>query len=140
MSEKRETRLKMDDQYDPWEFQVTPDFNEQYLFAEQDYSPIYFEETELGPPAVHPSLLLNQSNLTRSPSFRLPPKTAAVHTMDEVEFLSPGRVGKKFRVTWKMLEEYEKRGRHYGVLEALIVDEDGLRIMRRVSHNTLAET
>ena len=71
------------------------------------------------------------SNVTRSPSFYLPPGMATIHAKEEVEFLNPGRVNKTFRVTWKVVETYEKRGRPYQTKETLITDEDGVEILRR---------
>ncbi|GAG74835.1 unnamed protein product, partial [marine sediment metagenome] len=61
---------------------------------------------------------------------------AAVHAKEEVEYLDPGRVGKTFRVHWKVVDTYEKRGRPYQVKEALIVDEDGVEILRRRTTDT----
>ena len=58
---------------------------------------------------------------------------------EEVEFLNPGKVGKKFRVTWKVVEEYEKRDKLYTVIEGLIVDEDGREILRRKTHGVIAK-
>ena len=125
--------------FEPFEFHVSPEFNEQYLFALQDYHPRYLMETDSGPPLIHPGLLLNQSNVTRSPSFQSKGEKAGIHAAEEVEFINPAKVGKRFRVTWKVLEEYEKRGRRYTVFEALIVDEDGLEILRRKTHGLLVK-
>jgi hypothetical protein len=125
--------------FEPFTFRVTPELNEQYLYAVQDYDPRYLESTDKGPPVVHPGLLLNQSNLTRSPSFGLKAGMAGVHAKEEVDFLNPGRVGKQFRVTWRVVEEYEKRDKLYTVVEALIVDEDGREIMRRRTHGVIAK-
>jgi acyl dehydratase len=124
--------------FEPFEFHVTPEFNEQYLFAAEDYHPRYLA-TDSGPPMVHPGLLLNQSNVTRSPSFSLRGWMAGIHAAEEVEFINPAKVGKRFKVTWKVLDEYEKRGRRYTVFEALIVDEDGLEILRRRTHGLLVK-
>lgn len=123
-------------EFEPYEFRVTPEFNRQYLEAEEDYASRYLQETDGGPPIVHPALLINHSNVTRSPSFHLPPGMAAIHAKEEVEFLNPGRVGKTFRVSWKVVDVYEKRGRPYQVKEALIVDEDGVEILRRMITDT----
>ena len=139
MSEEKErTQFRMNDELEAYEFKVTPDFNQQYLYAVEDYHPRYLEETDAGPPLVHPSLLLNQSNVTRSPSYRLPPGVGGVHAKEEVEFLNPGRVGKTFRVTWKVVDMYEKRGRAYNVFETSVVDEDGVEILRRKLHGVFA--
>ena len=140
MSERKEkSQFSGEDGFEPFTFQVTPELNEQYLYAVQDYHPRYLEERDSGSPWVHPGLLLNQSNLTRSPSFGLKAGMAPVHAKEEVEFLNPGRVGKQFKVTWKEVEEYEKRDKLYTVIEALIVDEDGKEILRRKTHGVIAK-
>ena len=128
---KRADQVGVGEEFEPYEFCVTPEFNQQYLEAVEDYHPRYLQETDLGPPIVHPALLIVQSNVTRSPSFHLPPGMAAVHAKEQIEYINPGRVGKTFRVHWKVVDVYEKRGRPYQVKEALIVDEDGVEILRR---------
>ena len=128
---KRADQVGVSEEFEPYELHITPEFNQQYLQALEDYNSRYLEETEFGPPIVHPGPLINHSNVTRSPSFYLPPGMAAVHAKEEVEYLNPGRVGKAFRVTWKVVDVYTKRGRPYQVKEALIVDEDGIEILRR---------
>jgi hypothetical protein len=133
------TQSSKQEPFEPFEFHVTPEFNEQYLYALQDYHPGYLMETDSGPPLVHPGLLLNQSNVTRSPSFQSQGEKAGIHAAEEVEFINPAKVGKRFKVTWKVLEEYEKRGRRYTVFEALVVDEDGLEILRRKTHGLLVK-
>jgi hypothetical protein len=137
--EKEQTQVSLSGPFEPYTFQVTPELNEQYLYAVQDYHSRYLEEKDSGPPLVHPGLLLNQSNLTRSPSYGLKAGIAGVHAKEEVEFLNPGRVGKEFRVTWKVVEEYEKRDKLYTVIEALIVDQDGTEIMRRRTHGVITK-
>jgi len=140
MGERKEkSQFSGEGGFEPYTFQVTPELNEQYLYALQDYHPRYLEERDSGFPWVHPGLLLNHSNLTRSPSFGLEAGMAGVHAKEEVEFLNPGKVGKKFRVTWKVVEEYEKRDKLYTVIEALIVDEGGTEIMRRRTHGVITK-
>jgi len=140
MSERKEkSQFSDEDGFEPFTFQVTPELNEQYLYAVQDYHPRYLEEGDSGSPWVHPGLLLNQSNLTRSPSFGLKAGMAPVHAKEEVEFLNPGQVGKQFKVTWQEVEEYEKRDKLYTVIETLIVDEDGREILRRRTHGVIAK-
>jgi hypothetical protein len=124
-------------EFEPLEFVVTPELNQQYLYAEEDFSPIYLEATSEGPPIVHPGLLLNMSNDSRSPSFSLPPGMAGLHARDETFFYNPARVGKRLRVTWKVVDTYEKRGRPYKIVECSVRDEDGVKIMNRLTHVTL---
>jgi len=140
MSEgKKRTQFSETEEFEPFAFQVSPELNEQYLYALQDYHPRYLEETDSTTPWVHPGLLLNQSNLTRSPSFGLNAGMAGVHAKEEVEFFNPAKVGKEFKVTWKVVEEYEKRDKIYTVIQALVVDEDGREILRRKTTGVLAK-
>lgn len=129
-------KQKVGDTLDPLEFLVTQELNEQYLYGEQDYHPRYLEQTASGPPLVHPGLLLNMSNITRSPSFFLSPGLGAIHAAEECEFIHPARVGQKLKVTWVVRDTYEKRGRPYHVHEAVILDEQGRVILKRWSVNT----
>ena len=130
-NEKRADLYRASDEFEPLEFRVTGEWNVQFQEALQAYYPRYASETEFSPPLVVPGLLIANSNVTRSPGFKLDPGMAAVHVMEEVQYINPGRAGKKFRVTWKVVDFYEKRGRPYQVKEALIVDEDGVKIIRR---------
>jgi len=137
--EKKDAHLmRVGEEFEPLEFIVTPEVNQQYLYAEEDFHPMYIEPREDGQALVHPGLLLNMSNNTRSPSFYLPPGFGEIHAEEKTEYLNPGRVGKKFRVTWKVIDVFEKRGRPWHVLDIQVVDEDGIQIMRRKMTNTFA--
>lgn len=132
MSEKKSIELReVFEELEPLEFRVAQEFNDSYLDAIEDHHPRYMRETELGPPVVHPALLLNWSNITRSPSYYEAPGVTGIAAGGEVEFLNPGGMGNTFRVSWKIVGKYEKRGKLYLEREALIVDENGVEIMRR---------
>ena len=137
MTENKTTDLLTPgDELDPLEFQVTREFNENYLHAIEDFHPRYQESTDDGPPLVHTGLLINYSNLTRSPSFRLPEGVSAIHTHEDVEFVGLGRVGETFRVTWKVTDRYERRDRPYQIMETLLMGPGGAPVLRRTSTNT----
>jgi len=137
MSEKKRADLyKVGEEFEPLEFRVTPEWNAQFREALEAHYPRYEKETELGPAMVVPGLLIGQSNVTRSPAFRLDPGMAAVHAKEDVEFFNPARVGKQLKVTWKVIDYFEKKGRPYQVKEVLIVDEDGTKILRRKMTDT----
>jgi len=128
---------------EPLEYIVTPELNQQFCYGQEDFHPRYIEETEDGPPIAHPALLLNWSNGTRSPSYQAAAVgpgggRAGLHARDITFFLNPARVGKKLRVTWTGIGSYEKRGRPYSVGDTLVVDEDGLEIIRRLHFDTTA--
>jgi len=133
---KRADQIRAGEEVERFTFRVTPEFNAAYMEAVEDYHPRYNETTDFGPAAVNPALLIVHSNVTRSPSFYLPEGVAAVHTDEEIEFINPARVGKTFTVSWKVVDWYEKRGRPYQVKQAVIVDEDGLEILKRTITDT----
>ena len=130
---------------DPLEYVPTPELNQQFCFAQQDYHPRYIEGSEFGPPIVHPGLLLNWSNATRSPTYVRGGvgNEGGVHAQDEAFWHNPAFVGKKLKVTWdpQAIGNYERRDRTWSVSgEILIVDEDGREILRRLSRSTMASS
>ncbi len=134
--EKFADELQPGDHYDPLELVVTPEMNQQFLYAQEDFDPRYISGTESEPPQVHPTVLLTYSANTKSPSFRLAPGTGSILAEMSGEFYNPAHVNKKLHFSWRVLRTYEKRGRHYQVLEAVIVDEDDVTILRRELHLT----
>lgn len=117
---------------EPLEFVVTPEMNQQYLYAQEDYDPRYLGDGAI----VHPALLLNMSNTTRSPSHALDSRSGNLHARDETDFVRPAKVGAKLRVDWTVTEWYERRGRAYRVTEIAITEEAGEAILRRRLHTT----
>ena len=95
-------QMMIGEEFEALEFFVTPEMNQQYLYAEEDFHPRYIDASPQGPPLVHPGLLYNMSNNTRSPSFYLPAGWSEVHAAEETEFFNPARVGTKIRVPWKV--------------------------------------
>ena len=124
-------------QLEPLEFMATPELNQQYLFGEEDFHPRYIEGTD-GEPIAHPGYLLNYSNSTRSPSYKLPTGQGGLHTRDHAFFINPAKVGSKLRVTWNEVGSFERRGRLYQVAQILVVDNEGQEILRRFIYGTLA--
>ena len=132
---KRTDMLVAGEELAPFTFQVTEEFNENFLHSMEDFHPRYMEGHSDGAPIIHAGLLFNFSNLTRSPSFSLSAGMAAIHTHEEATFLQPAPVGSTLTVSWKIIDTYEKRERLYQVVEALITTETGSQVLRRVSTN-----
>lgn len=124
------------DEHEPLEVVITPEYNQQILFSMENFDPQYRETDGALPPKVHPVLLLHMSARTRSPSFKLAPDMGSIFAKDSVEFLNPARVGIMFRVTWKVLDAYEKRGHRYQAMGINIHDENGQHLLRREMHST----
>lgn len=138
--ENSATDLAVGDEQEPLEFVVTPELNEQYLYAVADYDPRYTVPGPDGASIVHPAVLLNMTSRTRSPSFALPEGWSSIHARDETEFLRPARVGETLTVRWTVVALYEKRGRPYQAVEAVVTDGQGRTVLRRIAHSTVART
>ena len=130
--------LNVGDEQAPLLFTVTPELNQQYLYAVEDYHPRYLEKGEWGEPIVHPAFLMNMSNRTRSPSFKLPAGWSSIHARDDTEFHSAARVGETLTVQWKVVECYERRERPYQALEVRITRPNGDLALRRIAHSTVS--
>ena len=133
---KRADLHKVGEEFAPLEFCVTQEWNTQFQEALEAYYPRYETKGEGNNGYVVPGLLIANSNITRSPSFRLDPGMAAVHTKEEVEFFHPANVGVKLKVTWKVTDYYEKRGRPFQIVESWIIDENGTKILKRIITDT----
>ena len=128
--------MQTGDQYDALEFVVTPDLNQQFLYAVEDFNPIFIEGRDGRPPLVHPVLLMHMSPRTRSPSYRQAPGMGSAFARDRSEYLNPGYVGSTFRVTWTIVNTYEKREKIYQYYVALIEDESARPVLRRELSST----
>lgn len=120
----------------PYEFVATPELNARCLDAEQGHHLRYVVGADGRPPIVHPGLLLNYSNRTKSPTFSVGEHEAGVHSRDETRFINPAFVGSRLRVTWTPAEVVEKRDRIYHVIDTLVIDQDGREILRRRATST----
>ena len=136
MQAKYAHELQAGEQYAPLEFVVTPDLNQQFLYAVEDFNPLFLEGIDGKPPLVHPVLLMHMSPRTRSPSYRQAPGMGSAFARDRSTYMNPGYVGSIFRVTWTIDKTYEQRGKIYQDYIALIEDESGKPILRRALSST----
>src|SRR5688572_29324443 len=104
---------------EPYEFVAGVELNAHCLDAEQGHHLRYVAGRDGHPPIVHPGLILNHSNRTKSPTFSVGENEAGVHSRDETWFLNPAYVGSRLRVTFASEDRVEKRGRIYYVVNTL---------------------
>jgi len=128
--------LKAGDQYEPLEFVVTSDLNQQFLFAVEDYASIYLEGVDGKPPIVHPVLLMHMTPRARSPSYRQAPEMGSAFARERSQYFNPGYVGNTFRVTWTITDTYEQRGRIYQDYVSVLQNQDGVTLLRRELSST----
>ena len=99
---------------------VRPEDIESYAFAVDDHHPWYREESPFGGPIAPPTLLGNQALGMRHNHYIV---EAGLHAKMQFEFLVPIRPGMRVRSRGKVIDKYEKRGRHYMVTEFATTDE-----------------
>ena len=106
------------------DFLIKPEDVETFAFAVDDHDPWYFDENVATPfkgNITHPVLLGNQALLMRHGKYIVP---AGLHAKMQYEFIEPLRVGMRVRTRGKVIDKYEKRGRHYMVTEFTTRDEE----------------
>jgi hypothetical protein len=116
--------LKPGDRYDPLYITVTPELNQQILFAQEQFGRVYTEACAGEPALVRCALLLQLCANTKSPSFNLAPGTGSILAEASTRFFGPAYVGRRLRVSWRVTAEYQKRGRRYYVMEAAMHDDE----------------
>ena len=96
------------------DFLIKPEDVDTFAYAIDDHNPWYFKDSPFGGPIVHPTLLGNQALLMRHSRYIVP---AGLHAKMQFEFVEPVRVGMRMRTHGKVIDKYEKRGRHYMVTQ-----------------------
>ena len=127
--------LRAGDRLAPLELELTEEFNESIVQSVGADVSRYVGSSER-PGIVHPALLIVFSNLTRSPSFRLPEHCAAIQTHDDVQLERLARPGDTVTISWQVIDTYTRRGRQYQVMETCISNASGQTILTRQTTNT----
>lgn len=100
----------------------------RYLVAVQDDNTWYYRESPWGGPITHHSTLDSSPIWAAQQRYDYP--FGWVHAKQDTEFINPLPLGKPVRVISKIADKYRSRGRGYVVVESLVVDQDGVEIMR----------
>lgn len=106
---------------------VKPEDVDTFAYAVDDHNPWYFGDSPFGGPIAPTTLLANQALLMRHNKYVV---DAGLHAAMQFEFLQPIRPGMRVRTRGKIIDKYEKRGRHYMVTEFVTTEESGEVLMR----------
>lgn len=104
----------------------------RFLVALKDENPWYYNQSPWGGPITYHPLLDDAPMEAAMRLYQYP--FGFVHAKQETEFINPLPLGKPARITTKIADKYVKRNRGYIVIESLVVDEDGLEILRTRNH------
>ncbi|MES2561301.1 MAG: MaoC family dehydratase [Pseudomonadota bacterium] len=110
------------------DFLIKPEDVDTFAYAVDDHHPWYFEDSPFGGPIVHPVLLGNQALLMRHSRYIVP---AGLHAKMQFEFIEPLHVGMRVRSHGKIIDKYERRGRHYIVTEFETREEGTNKVLTR---------
>jgi len=125
-------KLQVGDTLPEMEVVYDEDMQGRFLAALQEENPWYYRESPWGDPLTYHPLLDDAPMEAAMYQYQYP--FSFVHARQETEFINPLPLGKPARVVTKIAEKYVKRDKGYIVIESLIVDEDGVEIMRTRNH------
>ena len=116
------------------DFTVKPEDVDTFAYAVDDHDPWYFEDdsnkrdSPFDGKITHPVLLGNLALFMRHNKYIVP---AGLHAKIQCEFVAPIRIGMHVRAYGKLIDKYERRGRHYIVTEFETREEDTGQVLVR---------
>jgi len=113
----------------PVEMVITEELVERNAWANDDYNPWYMEDSPFEGRITSPTLLATETDFTIWNHFAFP-EGGSLWAKQEFEFINPLKIGKKVRITGQLVDKQSKKGRDHLVFEFLVVDEEGLEIVR----------
>jgi acyl dehydratase len=120
--------VKVGEEFKSDDFLIKPEDIETFAYAVDDHHPWYFEDSPFGGTIAHPVLMGNQALLMRHGKYIVP---AGLHAKMQFEFIEPLRPGMRVRSHGKVIDKYEKRGRHYMVTQFETRDEESGTVLTR---------
>ena len=122
-------KAEVGDELGSIEFTITEEMVERNAWSRDDYNPWYMEESPFGGRIVPITLLTLYDSLVFYGYYAYPPG-GSLHAKEEFEYIKPFKVGKKVRMTGKLIDRYERKGRDFFIAEFSVVDEDGVEVIR----------
>ncbi len=120
--------LRIGEEFKSDDLLIKPGDVETFAFAVDDHHPWYFEDSPFGGTIVPPLLLGTQALRLRTSKYI---SHAGLNAKVQLEFVKPLRVGMRVRSYGKIVDKYEKRGRHYMVTEFTTKDEESGVVLTR---------
>ena len=115
-----------------YEYTITPEQARAYAASLGDQTDWYEQDSPFGGPIAPPGFLANDYVKLIASQYEF---VGGVHAKQENTYLSPARPGRRLRVTGRIADKYERRGKLWIVVETTTTDETGQELAR--SRNTL---
>lgn len=115
----------------PIPFVIDHDLNEQYLFAQRDYNPLYRDNGD-GRDIAYPGAVLHAASTGTLPHPRLSHGWTRRVGRDEVDWHAPAYVGEPLEVSCTYVSFVERRGRPWLEREIIVRNSAGdIKLIRR---------
>jgi len=82
---------------------------------------------------IHPGWIAAQMTPLLHHSYDYAP---AIHTRSQIQHLAPARPGQQVTFAGRFVETFERKGHHYGVVDGVMLGEDGSELAR-LRHTTI---
>lgn len=115
-----------------YEYTIAPDQAQRYAASLGDRTDWLAPQSPFGGPVAPPGFLSNDYMKLIASQYEF---VGGVHAKQENEYLAPPPIGERLRVTGRVVDKYERRGRLWIVVETATADAAGTVIAR--SRNTL---
>lgn len=122
-------QAKVGDELGSREILIKRDLVERIAWANDDYNPWYMERSPFGGRIAPPAVLSLYDAEVFYGYYAYPPG-GSLFAKEEFEYLKPVKVGKKYRMSGKLLERYRRKGRDFFVAGFSVTDENGVEVMR----------
>ncbi len=120
---RRYKNVNIGDSLEPVTVKITPDSVKNYGALMDDLNSYYSDNPDFGGPVVHSSFA--SILIFRLFNERFPPEPGGIHARQEFDFRQPMRIGMQVKISGKIVDKYEKKGRKYVIIEIRIEDDDG---------------
>ncbi|HEY33411.1 MAG TPA: MaoC family dehydratase [Dehalococcoidia bacterium] len=116
----------------PVEMVITEEMVERHAWANDDYNPWYIRDSPFGGRIAPPTFLSYDTDIMIWNHFTLP-EGKGIWAKQKFEFMRPLMVGKKVKITGKIVDKVAKRGRDHISFEFLVTEEDGTEVVRMLT-------
>lgn len=108
---------------------LTPELVRRYAASLETANPWYRDRSPFGAAVVPVSLLEHLALLLWSLHYNLVIPGGRVHSRTETRLTRPALVGSRVRISGRVVDKYERRGKFYVVYDAQVVDQQGQELV-----------
>ncbi|MBI4641128.1 MAG: MaoC family dehydratase [Candidatus Tectomicrobia bacterium] len=119
--------IKVGEELEPAEYTISEKEVKEYADKLDEHHPWHLHDSPFGGKIAHPLMTAVDATKLLRTKYSL---AGVVHTKSECEFINPARVGQPIRVTGKIVDKYQRRGRDFIVVDSVTSHTDGTEIVK----------